>query len=140
MVREKITINEFDRISKEHEFYLWHFVSKNHDVGWPTIRPIFDFNEESYGAPNRLIQVLEIFDVPYFETIIEDSLDFLDTLGAPLEFLSRRNINYFSSFMMTFNKRRFVNATYNGFCMCPEGITDLLYNLNPEIVFNAKLD
>ena len=42
--------------------------------------------------------------------------------------------------MMTFNRRRFVNATYNGFCYCPEGITDLLYDLNPEIIFNAKLD
>lgn len=140
MVREKIKVEDFDRISKEHEYYLWNFISKNQSVNLPTIKPIFDFENDEERSPNRLIDMLEIFDVNYFETYIEDSLDFLDMIGVPLDYLHKGHLKFFNPFMMTFNRRRFVNATYNGFCYCPEGITDLLYDLNPEIIFNAKLD
>ena len=140
MIREKITVEDFDRISKENEYYIWNFVSKNQEVNWPTIRPIFDFNEEKYFNPNKLIVLLEIFDIPCFETYIEDSLEFLDKLGAPLEKLSQRRIKFFNPFLLSFNRRRLVNSTYNGFCYCPEGITDLIYDLNPEIIFRGKFD
>lgn len=140
MVREKITVEDFDRISKEHEYYIWNFVSKNQKIAWPTIRPIFDFDEDKYTHPNKLIVLLDTFDVPYFETYIEDSLDFLDKLGVPLEKISQRRIKFFNPFLLSFNKRRLVNSTYDGFCYCPEGITDLLHDLNPDIIFRAKLD
>lgn len=140
MIREKITVGDFDRISKEHEYYIWNFVSKNQEVNWPTIRPIFDFNEDKYFNPNKLVVLLETFDIPYFETYIEDSLEFLDTLGVPLEKLNQRRIKFFNPFLLSFNRRRLVNSTYNGFCYCPEGITDLLYDLNPEIIFRGKFD
>ena len=61
-------------------------------------------------------------------------------IGAPLNSLRIREKNMLNTFMLTFNKRRLINATYNGYCMCVEGITELLYDLNPEIVLNAKLD
>ena len=28
MIREKITINDYERISRENEYYIWHFVRK----------------------------------------------------------------------------------------------------------------
>ena len=70
----------------------------------------------------------------------EESIDFLDKLGAPLEKLRIPSEPDLKPCVLTFNHRRLVNATYNGYCLCPEGLTDLLYDLNPEFIYNAKLD
>ena len=140
MVRERIKVEDFDIISKKYEYYLWHFASNNDKVGRPSMRPLYIKEESMYQFPNRLVELLEVFDVPYFESDIEDSLDFLDLLGVPIQKMWDKKFNYFNPFMITFNKRRLVNATYNGFCFCPEGITRLLIDLNPKIVMNAKLD
>ena len=104
------------------------------------MRTIFDESSEDIESGNHLNYFLEVFDIPYFESYIQDSMDFLDVLGVPLNNLRIKNTNMINPFMITFNRRRLVNATYNGFCVCPEGITKLLYDLNPEIVLNAKLD
>jgi hypothetical protein len=87
-----------------------------------------------------MVQFLEIFDVPYFESYANESIDFLDRLGAPLEKLRIPSEPDLKPCVLTFNHRRLVNATYNGYCLCPEGLTDLLYDLNPEFIYNAKLD
>ena len=141
MIREMVTVQDFDRISRENEYFIWHFLM-NDDFSQPTMRSIFSENEKHYRSPNKMIQFLEIFDVPYFESYIDDSMDFLDTLGVPLQFLKsgegeNRLIN---PFMLTFNRRRLVNATYNGFCVCASGITKLLYDLNPKFIENLDLD
>ena len=140
MVREQIKVEDFDRVGRQYEYFIWNFVSKNQNVNWPTIRPIFDFDETYYKSPNFLIPLLEVFNVPYFETYIEDSLDFLSDLGVPLDSLYLREVEWFKPFMITFNRKRMVNSTYNGFCYCPEGITELLIDLNPDIVLNANID
>lgn len=140
MVREQIKVEDFDRVGRQYEYFIWNFVSKNQNVNWPTIRPIFDFDETYYKSPNFLIPLLEVFDVPYFETYIEDSIDFLSNLGVPLDSLYLREVEWFKPFMLTFNRKRMVNSTYNGFCYCPEGITKLLIDLNPDIVLNANID
>lgn len=140
MVREQIKVEDFDRVGRQYEYFIWNFVSKNQNVNWPTIRPIFNFDETHYKSPNFLIPLLEVFDVPYFETYIEDSIDFLNNLGVPLDSLYLREVEWFKPFMITFNRKRMVNSTYNGFCYCPEGITELLIDLNPDIVLNANID
>lgn len=140
MVREQIKVEDFDRVGRQYEYFIWNFVSKNQNVNWPTIRPIFNFDETHYKSPNFLIPLLEVFDVPYFETYIEDSIDFLSNLGVPLDSLYLREVEWFKPFMLTFNRKRMVNSTYNGFCYCPEGITKLLIDLNPDIVLNANID
>jgi hypothetical protein len=139
MIRELITVQDFDRISRENEYFIWHFLM-SYDYVQPTMRSIFDEYEEHYRSPNRMIQFLEIFDVPYFESYANESIDFLDKLGAPLDKLRVLSKADLKPCVLTFNHRRLVNATYNGYCLCPEGLTDLLYDLNPEFIYNAKLD
>ena len=140
MVRGQIKVEDFDRVGRQYEYFIWNFVSKNQNVNWPTIRPIFDFDETHYKSPNFLIPLLEVFNVPYFETYIEDSIDFLSNLGVPLDSLYLREVEWFKPFILSFNRKRMVNSTYNGFCYCPEGITKLLIDLNPDIVLNVNLD
>ena len=139
MIREMVTVQDFDRISRENEYFIWHFLM-NDDFSQPTMRSIFSENEKYYHSPNKMIQFLEIFDVPYFESYANESIDFLDKLGVPLEKLRIKTKTDLNPLIISFNHRRLVNATYNGFCLCPEGLTDLLYNLNPEFIHNSKLD
>jgi hypothetical protein len=140
MIREKIKVEDFDRISLENDYYLWHFVLR--DVSCkPSMHSIFDNLDDEMRNPNSMVEFLNTFNVPYFESYVEESVDFLDKLGVPLERLRQKGeLKTIKPFMLTFNRRRLVNATYNGYCFCPEGITDLLYNLNPEIIYNANLD
>lgn len=139
MIREKVTVQDFERISRENEYFIWHFLM-SYDYSQPTMRSIFDEYEGNNYAPNRMVQFLEIFDVPYFESYANESIDFLDRLGAPLEKLRIPSEPDLKPCVLTFNHRRLVNATYNGYCLCPEGLTDLLYDLNPDFIYNAKLD
>jgi hypothetical protein len=135
MIREQITVKDYERISKENEYYLWHFVRKS-DTGPILIHSIFDDSLKE----NHLNPLLEIFDIPYFESYIEDSLDFLDMLGIPLNLLYLNKIQNFNTFILAFKKRRLVTSTLDGYCMCSEGITDLIYNLNPKFIENLNLD
>jgi len=135
MIREQITVKDYERISKENEYYLWHFVRKS-DTGPILIHSIFDDSLKE----NHLKPLLEIFDIPYFESYIEDSLDFLDMLGIPLNLLYLNKIQNFNTFILAFKKRRLVTSTLDGYCMCSEGITDLIYNLNPKFIENLNLD
>jgi hypothetical protein len=139
MIREKVTVQDFERISRENEYFIWHFLM-SYDYSQPTMRSIFDEYEGNNYSPNRMVQFLEIFDVPYFESYANESIDFLDKLAAPLEKLRIPSESDLKPCVLTFNHRRLVNATYNGYCLCPEGLTDLLYDLNPDFIYNAKLD
>jgi hypothetical protein len=139
MIRELVRVQDFERISQENEYFIWHFLM-NDEFSQPTMRSIFSENEKYYVSPNKMIQFLEIFDVPYFESYANESIDFLDKLGAPLEKLRIPFKPDLKPLVLSFNHRRLVNATYNGFCLCPEGLTDLLYNLNPEFIHNLNLD
>jgi hypothetical protein len=85
-----------------------------------------------------MVQFLEVFDVPYFESYADESIDFLDKLGVPLDKLRVPSRPELMPLVLSFNHRRLVNATYNGFCLCTEGLTDLLYDLNPEFIYNLN--
>jgi hypothetical protein len=135
MIREQITVKDYERISKENEYYLWHFVRKN-DTGPILIHSIF----ENGIKENHLKPLLEIFNIPYFESYIEDSLDFLDMLGIPLNLLYLKEIKNFNTFILAFKKKRLVTSTLDGYCMCTEGLTDLIFNLNPEYIEKLNLD
>ena len=135
MIREQITVKDYEKISKENEYYLWHFVRKN-DTGISDIYSIFkDDNKQNHLKP-----MLELIDIPYFESYIEDSLDFLDMLGMPLDFLYIKDVKKFNTFILAFKKKRMVTSTLDGYCMCVEGITDLIFNLNPEYIEKLNLD
>jgi len=138
MIREKITTKDYERISKENEYYIWHFTMSD-TTGIAAIFSIF--RDDEYGREGHMMRsILDIYDVPYYESEIKDSIDFLDMIGIPLQSLWMKEVKEFKPFILAFKRKRLVTSTLDGYCMCPEGITDLLFKLNPEIVLNAKLD
>jgi hypothetical protein len=138
MIREKITINDYERISRENEYYIWHFVRKT-DVGNRSIFSIFD--EPNFGpdTQHELKTFLEICNIPYFESYVEDSVDFLDNL-IPLSRLLSKNDNKLNTCILGFNKRRMVTSTMHGHCLCVGGISEIIYELNSDFIERINLD
>lgn len=137
MIREKITIQDYERISQENEYYLWHFVRKN-NTGPVMIYSYFEEEEAFKG--HQLKGILDKIDIPYFESYLEDSFDFLIDLGIPANLLWIPETKEFNTIILAFNKRRKVTSTFEGYCMCMEGILDMVYLLNPQYILNAKFD
>jgi hypothetical protein len=130
MIREQVTVEDFNRISQENEYYLWHFVKKVYTPALE-IQPYFDDKTEKY----KLKTILDMVDIPFFESYTEDSVDFLINLG-----FSAKNFwsggKEFAPIMIGFNKNRKVTSTKDGICYCTEGIIDIVYQLNPKFILD----
>jgi hypothetical protein len=138
MIREKVTVKDYERISRENEYYIWHFVRKT-NMGNRVIYSIFDEPEFSPDFPHELRTFLEICDIPYFESYVEDSVDFLDNL-IQLKRLLSKNDNKLNTCVLGFNKRRMVTSTMDGHCLCVGGISEIIYELNPKFIEQINLD
>jgi hypothetical protein len=130
MIREQVTVEDFNRISQENEYYLWHFVKKVYTPALE-IQPYFDDKTEKY----KLKTILDMVDIPFFESYTEDSVDFLINLGfsAKKFWLGKKE---FAPIMIGFNKNRKVTSTQDGICYCTEGIIDIVYQLNPKFILD----
>ena len=133
MITEKIKVEDFYRISKENEYFLWNFVIRGQGMSSNHIRPIFE--PEDYKNPNPLKSILELIPIPYFESRLEESYDFVMNLGN----IFTKNVykqNSFFPLIIGFNKRRVVSSTY-GDCYCMEGILKIIGELNPQFILDA---
>jgi hypothetical protein len=136
MIRKKVTIQDYERISQEHEYYLWHFVNKGGGKLNKTIFSVFD--DYDLRRQHRLKEFLEMCDIPYFESYIEDSLNFVDNI-VPLNSLWASKRGEFNTLIMGFNRRRMITSTFHT-CLCIEGITEVILKLNPKFIENINLD
>ena len=136
MIREKVTIQDYERISRENEYYIWHFVRKT-NMGPRTIYSIFD--EQPIPRQNHLKTFLEMCEIPYFESYIEDSVDFIENI-IPLSWIWNVNDKQFNTCVLGFNKRRMITSTMHGHCLCIEGISEIIYELNPKFIEQINLD
>jgi hypothetical protein len=131
---EKILISDFNRVSKENEFFLLHFVSREKRM--ISVNSVMDY----YDDNNPLHNILNIIDIPYFEVYLDsNSVDFLINLDDVFIKRVYQN-NYFQPVIIAFNKNRMVSSTYPPNCLCVEGIIKIIEDLNPQFLINAKLD
>jgi len=136
MIREKVTVQDYERISRENEYYIWHFVRKT-NMGPRAIYSIFDDSDDT--RRNLLKTFLEMCEIPYFESYVEDSSKCIDNL-IPVSWIWNENDKNFNSFVIGFNKRRMVASTIQGHCLCIEGISEIIYKLNPDFIERINLD
>jgi hypothetical protein len=137
MIRERIKVQDYERISRENEYYLWHFVRKS-DTGPVMIYSYFE--EEHPRKGHQLKGVLDKIDIPYFESYLEDSFDFLIDLGISANLLWIPETKEFNTIILAFKKHRKVTSTFEGHCMCMEGVLDMIHLLNPQYILNVKFD
>jgi hypothetical protein len=78
MENVKVTHKDFIKIAKENDYFLWHFLQKNQNDGDFIIRSINDGGNENKAYHLNLL--LKEIKIPYFESYIEDSIDFLHEL------------------------------------------------------------
>ena len=132
MIRERVTVNDFDRISKENEFFIWNFVNPKSGTQLKSI-----FEPDNPFTPNPLISILKTISVPYFESDSQESYDFLINLGTPFIVNARRH-NTNNPVVVSFNRKRMVNHTFGPYCYCLEGVIELIGELNPQVILDAN--
>ena len=135
MIIEKVVFSDFKRISEENEYYLLHFLNPGKEQGQLALRSIID--EPVKGSYNLLDNFFKHIQVPYFESYVKDSVDFLINLGVPA-----KNIwsdGKFNPLIIGFNKKRIVKGTYE-YCYCVETLTEIIIKMNPKFIEDIKLD
>jgi len=144
MVREIVIIEDYQRIAKENEYFLWHFVQKNQQNNSLAMFSIFTDEKKE----NTLLPVIDKIDIPYFESYTEESIDFLINLGLSASNLWKTPPSnqkyipqeyYYSPVILTFHKSLFKNSTFET-CYCFEGLIELIGLLNPKFLLDSKLD
>lgn len=140
MIRETVTYKDFFRIARENDYFLWHFIQKNQDGNTLGMLPILDSKRKK--EENSLLKILGDMDIPYYESYVEDSVDFLTGFGIKYSELydGKPNIkqivdkNYrFRPVIIGFKKFQKVSSTYE-YCYCPEGTVSVIGDLNPKLL------
>ena len=151
MIRQEVTIKDFNKIAKENEYFLWHFLQKDQEETRLSLWSIFKDNKAiNKNIDNALIHILDKIDIPYFESYTEDSIDFLMDMGFDSRLLwspekyEKFHIDkkfYFRPIIVGFKKNKVITSTFEeGNCYCSDGIIGLIGKLNPEFLINSKLD
>jgi len=150
MIRERVTVNDFKKIAKENEYFLWHFLMKNQNDTHIGLWSFFDEKINPYTKEPEIHQLktlLSMTEVPYYESYVKDSMDFLINLGLNGKDLyilrnawpgnpPKENFHYVP-LVIGFKKTRMVYNTHQ-VCYCVEGITEIIMKLNPELLSNIE--
>lgn len=143
MERKIISYKDFQEIGGKNDYYLWHFLQKNQENNSLTIWSSF---KEKENQVHRMNEILSEFDIPYYESYVEDSIDFLNGIGFPYDKLwapPQNNIlnvdrNYFfKPLLIGFNKYEKIFSTFDS-CYCVEGIVELILKTNPKIILKNQ--
>lgn len=139
MIREKVTVQDFERIGTTNDYFIWNFVQTEEERGNLVMYSIFDYQD--LEIPNQLTPLLDSIDIPYFESYTKNSINFLSNLhGIKVNKLFERPSKSFAPICLTFRRKRKMLSTHEGYCYCVEGFLDMIYELNPEFILNSKLD
>jgi len=144
MERKIITVNDFYNVARNNEYFLWHFLQKEQSS---TIIGMFSYFDKRENYDNPIKTLLDGFNIPYYESYTEDSIDFLNNLGYPYDKLwnkygqakshhATRN-ELFSPLIIGFKRYKNVASTFDT-CYCLEGTIEVIGKLNPELLINAQ--
>jgi hypothetical protein len=90
--------------------------------------------------------LLKEIKIPYFESYIEDSIDFLHELGIPYKSLWNPNFKFANSYsrdghyhpvIIGFKKFEKIKTTFD-VCYCLEGVVKIIGDLNPDLILDHK--
>lgn len=146
MIREKITISDFKKISSEHPVFIWHFVQKHQNQVPFSIQSYFDDLNVLYNSRNQILPILKMVDIPYFESYVHESMDFLMDLGfnASLLYNPKPNVfgvdhfKHYTPLILGFKNGQKIKSTVD-FCYCMEGIIDLIASLDINLLEKASI-
>jgi hypothetical protein len=144
MERKIITINDFQNVARNNDYFLWHFLQKNqesHSLG------LYSYFKQRENSDHKLKELIDLVEIPYFESYTEDSIDFLNGLGipyerlwSPLETLNGVTSNQrFNPVVIGFKKFNVIKTTQD-ICYCVEGVLEIISELNPEFLLSVNTE
>ena len=144
MERKVITVNDFQNVARNNEYFLWHFLQKNQEN---STLSIYSYFKERINDENKVKELVDLVEIPYFESYVEDSIDFLNGLGIPYEKLwsSEDPFNHitrnerFTPVIIGFNKFTNVLSTFDK-CYCVKGILEIIEELNPKFLLSVDTE
>jgi len=135
MIREIVTIDDFQRISSENEYFIWNFIREDILTNNIEIKSYF-YVKSNYENP--LKNILNKVQIPYFESFAnEETFNFLKNIGFSSNHLFVENQG-FRPVLVGFNKDKKVSSTLD-LCYCVEGIIETIYKLNPKFILESDL-
>jgi hypothetical protein len=144
MERRITTVDDFNNVARNNEYFLWHFLQKKQSENSLTLFSYFETRED---RENPINLILDNINVPYFESYVEDSVDFLQDIGIshnliwePLNLKPYVDPNYFfKPVIIGFKKFTKVTSTFEH-CYCTEGLIDVIGDLNPELLLPLSVE
>lgn len=142
MNKKIIRISDFKDVARNNEYFLWHFLQKNQEK---SNLGFYSYFNERENDNHQLKEVIDLLQIPYFESYVEDSIDFLNGLGIPFDKLwspifSEHIIpdeQKFSPIIIGFKKFVSVSNTSQK-CYCVEGLINVVDDLNPNILLSIN--
>lgn len=126
---EIVSVKDYHRLCQENEFFFWHFVVNN-PLSITKILPVTEIIGETFVSPLNEIQ--ETLNIKIYESLIEDSVDFLLDLGYKSDQIFNRTCNCFGPKFIGFrNGVKVAGTAAEVQCYCTEGIVEVIYLTNP---------
>ncbi len=98
---------------------------------------ISNFSSGDEGGFHPFRDLVELIQIPVFESKTKDSIDFLISLDP---YLSTKNLyqkNEFTPVIIGFNNMRLVSSTHHPKkCLCVEGLIDIIAEMNVDLLKN----
>jgi hypothetical protein len=143
MDRKIITVKDFKNVARNNEYFLWHFLQKEQHK---STSAMFSYFDEREGHINYIKTVIDQLDIPYYESYVEDSIDFIHELGysysrlwkAPLSQEIVTPSSLFNPSIFGFKKFNKVHSTLD-LCYCFEGVLEVVASLNPELLLSLSV-
>jgi hypothetical protein len=145
MDRKIITIKDYRDVARNNEYFLWHFVQKEQYKNSMAMYSYFDSRGEK--DVHYIKKIVDQLDIPYYESYVEDSIDFIAGLGypygkmwqppSPQDIVSSKY--FFIPSIIGFKKFSKVSSTLDS-CYCYEGVLDVVASLNPELLLSLSIE
>ena len=143
MERKIITVNDFQNVARSNEYFLWHFVQKNQEK---STLGFYSYFTQRENDPHKLKVLIDLVKIPYFESYVEDSLEFLNGIGipykrlwSPLTHLNLHPNQKFNPLIIGFKKFSKISSTSDS-CYCVERLIDVIADLDPEFLLSVNTE
>jgi len=149
MDRKIITIKDFRDVARNNEYFLWHFLQKEqykNSIMGASIT-MYSYFENRENEINYIKTIVDQLEIPYYESYVEDSIDFIHGLGYHYSRLWNppkpkvvTNSNFlFNPVLVGFKKFNKVFSTLDS-CYCTEGVLEVIASLNPEFLLSLSVE
>ncbi len=141
MIRERVKVSDFPKISGKYPVFIWHFLQKKQNLVPLTLQSYFHDNKEITTGHNNLIEILDIIDIPYFESYLDESMDFLMDLGFKSSLLynpkphvvGTDHYKHYTPLIAGFKNGSLISSTID-YCYCINGVIEVISNLDISLL------